>query len=178
MRLQNLMSTAIVLFATAGAPVACQEHAVQQPSYSISVHGAGNQVTSTSSGSDVLFEVRSETGLGSAYAEQTSGDPPEKIVIRLHLRGLEEFNFQYEQTTVIVSVSSHGDQAVSERMLIARSEETPVAPDSPYWMPVQLVKGAPSGSQNLPAYFEVQAPQDYVRGQHRAFSMRWIDFYR
>jgi hypothetical protein len=108
---------------------------------------------------------------------QTAGETPTKIVIRLHLKGLEEFDFQYGETTVIVSVSSHGDGAVYERVRTGEAEEVEVKPDSPYWMPVEVIGGALTGSPKT-GYFEVQAPQNYLQGKHRAFSMRWVDFYR
>ena len=157
---------------------ACQGRPARQPTYSISVSGAGNQVIATTTGSESLFEVRSETGLGSADVEQTSGASPATIRIRLYLKGLEEFAFEYGETVVVVSVSSHGDQTVSESMRTAASVDVPIGPGSPYSMPVRVVPGADSGGGSTTGYIEVLAPQDYIQGNHRAFSMRWIDFYR
>jgi hypothetical protein len=175
---RDLIPAAIVCLTALGALAACRGTLEQQPAFSISVQGAGNQVAFTQDGSEALFGVRSDTGLGSAGIEQTAGDPPAQIRIRLYLRGLEEFTFEYDETAVIVSVSSHGDQVVSERLRKVDSEELPLAPDSPYWMPVEVVTRSASGNQSLPAYFEVQAPRDYMEGQHKAFATRWIDFYR
>ena len=158
--------------------VACQAIPARPPSYRISVSGSGDQVTPQSNGPETVFEVRSETGIGSAQVEQTSGEPPTKVVIRLFLNGLEEFDFGYDDTRIVVSVSSHGDNAVSQSLLRDGSGETAIGPDSPYWMPVQVVTGPESGSRKLTGAFEVQAPQDYIQGKRRAFSMRWIDFYR
>lgn len=177
MDLQNLIPTAACLSIICTL-AACQGQPARQPTYSISVSGAGNRVIATSTGSESLFEVRSETGLGSADVVQTGGDPSARILTRLHLQGLEEFDFEYDDVVVIVSVSSHGDQTVSERIRTEGSEETPIASDSPYWMPVQVMEPPASGGQNSTGYFELQAPQDFVQGKHEAFAMRWIDFYR
>ena len=176
MSLQNLMPAAACL-AIACALAACQGQPASQPAYSISVSGAGNRVTYTSTGPETLFEVNSETGLGSADIKQTAGVPPGRVLTRLHLKGLEEFDFEYDDVAVVVSVSSHGDQTVSERMRKAGSAETAIEPDSPYWMPVRVVS-PPSSTPDSTDYFEVQAPQAFIEGQHGAFSMRWIDFYR
>jgi hypothetical protein len=146
--------------------------------YTISVSGAGNRVTSMSSGGETLFEVTSETGLGSADAKLVSGEPPRELAIRLYLRGLEEFDFKYDDLSVQVSVSSHGDGSVSESILRGDSAVTPIGPDSPYWMPVQFVAASDSADQKPDGYFEVRASKEYIQGQHRAFSMKWIDFYR
>jgi hypothetical protein len=178
MRYQSLIPAVVVYLATSCTLVACQGRPEQQPTYSISVDGAGNRVVPHSLGSETLFDVRSETGIGSADVEQTSGESPTKNLIRLYLGGLEEFDFEYDGTVVIISVSSHGDQIVSERVRTAGSEEIPIGPGSPYSMTVRAVAGPASGDRSSTGYFEVQAPQDYILGKHRAFSMRWIDFYR
>ena len=158
--------------------VACQGFPARAPSYRISVGESGDQVTAQSNGPETLIEVRSETGIGSAEVEQISGESPSKVLIRLFLNGLEEFDFAYDDTRVVVSVSSHGDNGVSQSLLRPGSSETSIGPDSPYWMPVQVVTDPVSGSQKPTGAFEVQAPQDYIQGKYRAFSMRWIDFYR
>jgi hypothetical protein len=179
MRLQSLIPAAILCLATSCSITACQGRPEQQSaSYSISVDGDGNRVVPHATESETLFDVRSESGIGSAVVEQTAGESPAKILIRLHLKGLEEFAFQYDETTVTVSISSHGDQMVSETIRTAGSDEMPIGAESPYSMPVRVVEGPDSNSGSSPAYFEVQAPQDYIQGKHRAFSMRWIDFYR
>jgi hypothetical protein len=157
---------------------ACLGGPVGQPSYRISVSGTDNQVTASSNGPETLFEVTSETGLGSAVIEQVAGASPENVTFRLHLRGLEEFNFEYHDVRVVVAVSSHGDRSVSESLFRGDSAETAIGPDSPYWMPVQVFADPASGNQESPSYFEVGAPNEYIGGKYRSFSIRWIDFYR
>jgi hypothetical protein len=175
---RSLMALTVELLAALCALVACRGGPGEQPSYTISVSGTGNQITSTSPGSETLFAVRSETGLGSADVEQVSGEPPQEVVFRLYLRGLEEFDFEYDDLRVVVSVSSHGDNAVSERVLRDGSGEKTIGPDSPYWMPVRIVTASDSSSPKSTGYFEVRAPKEYIRGKYRAFSIRWTDFYR
>jgi hypothetical protein len=160
------------------ALAACHGQPEQSPTYSITIAGAGNRVTYRSRGAETAFDVRSEMGIGLAAVEQTAGDAPTKIIIRLHLRGLEEFTFEYDEIAVIVSVSSHGDQAVTERVRKAGAQEVPIGPDSPYWMPVRVAAASASGGGNSTGSFELDAPQDFLQGKHSAFSMRWIDFYR
>jgi hypothetical protein len=178
MQLQSLIPAAIVCLATSCMMAACQVRPAQQSNYAISVDGDGNRVVPHEAETETLFEVRSTTGIGSAGVEQTSGELPAKILIRLHLKGLEEFTFQYHETVVTVSVSSHGDGMVTETIRTAGSDQIPIGPESPYSMPVRVVQNPDSNNGSSTAYFEVQAPQDYIQGKHTAFSIRWIDFYR
>jgi predicted phage tail protein len=178
MRYRSLIPAAVAFIATALMMAACQARPEQQSTYSISVDGDGNRVVPHEAESETVFDVTSETGIGSADVKQTAGGSPAVMLIRLHLKGLEEFAFEYGETVVTVSVSSHGDQMVSESMSTAGADEFPIGAESPYSMPVRAVNGAGSGGGSATGYFEVQAPQDYIQGGYRAFSMRWIDFYR
>jgi hypothetical protein len=178
MQHRRLIPTAILCLTAPCILAACQVRGEQQPTYSISVDGDGNRVVARAAESETLFEVTSETGIGSAAVEQTAGESPAKILIRLHLNGLEEFDFEYGETVVTVSVSSHGDPMVSESMRTSGAEQAPIGPQSPYSMPVRLVTNPDSNDGSSTATFEIQAPQDYIQGGYRAFSIRWIDFYR
>jgi hypothetical protein len=179
MQVQSLIPAAILCLATSCTITACQGQPEQPAaSYAISVDGDGNRIVPHATESQSLFDVKSESGVGSADVEQTSGELPAKILIRLHLKGLEEFTFQYHETVVTVSVSSHGDQMVSETIRTAGSDQIPIGPESPYSMPVRVVQNPDPNSGSSTAYFEVQAPQDYIQGKHTVFSIRWIDFYR
>jgi hypothetical protein len=137
----------------------------------------GDHVTAVSRGGATVFEVTSETGLGSAEVQQVAGAAAEALTIRLHLRGLEQFDFSYGAVTVLVSVSSNGDNAVSEAVRLDSSGETTIGPDSPFWMPVDVIPAAGSGDEAT-GVCSVDAPRDFVQGTQQAFSMRWIDFYR
>jgi hypothetical protein len=179
MQLQRLIPAATLCLVASCMSAACQgQPAAPAASYSVSVDGDGNRVVPHATESEALFDVRSETGIGSADVKQTSGEPPARIVIRLHLNGLEEFDFEYGETVVTVSVSSHGDQLVTERIRTAGSGEAPIGAESPYSMPVRVVAGPGSKDGGSTAYFEVQAPEDYIQGGGGPFTIRWIDFYR
>jgi hypothetical protein len=178
MQSRSLIPAAILCFAASCLTAACQTRAAEPSNYSISVDGAGNRVIPHEAEPGTLFEVRSTGGIGSAGIEQTAGATPPRVVIRLYLKGLEEFSLEYGQTVVTVSVASHGEQRVSESMRTAGSAAIPIGPESPYSMPVRVVTDADSEGQSSIAYFEVDAPLDYIQGQNRAFDIRWIDFYR
>jgi hypothetical protein len=178
MRFRSLAALAAVPFATFYTLAACQRGPATQQSYAISVSGTGNHVVSISQGTEALFEVTSDSGLGSADIRQVAGESPEAMVFRLHLRGLEGFSFEYDDRTVLVSVSGHGDGAVSESVTSKESGETIIGTESPYWMPVEVMDTSTAGDQEVSSYFVVGPSKDFLEGEYRAFSIRWIDFYR
>ncbi len=134
------------------------------------------KVTYQASGRDVTVEIRSPSGIGSAQLAQTGGTAPTSLTMRLYLKGLEQFTFQYPAATVTAAVSSH-DGSVSESVSIQGGAAQPIGPDSPYWMPVKI--GAADTSIPLQdGYFQVQAPRAFLEAASREFALHWVDFYR
>ena len=167
----SLLSTVgVLLFASCAA-------AVSQPiTYSVTPGKDDAQVTYQVSGGKVTVDVRSGSGIGSAQLAQTGGTAPTSLTMRLYLKGLEQFTFQYPAATVTAAVSSH-DGSVSESVTIQGGAAQPIGPDSPYWMPVKI--GAADTSIPLQdGYFQVQAPRAFIEAASREFTMRWVDFYR
>jgi hypothetical protein len=79
---------------------------------------------------------------------------------------------------LLVSVSGHGDSAVSESVTSEESGETPVDPQSRYWMPVEVADTSTPGDQVGASYFTVGASKNSLEEGYRVFSIKWIDFYR
>jgi hypothetical protein len=145
-------------------------------SYAVTPGKKDAEVSYQTSGRGVTVDVRSGSGIGSAALAQTGGPAPASVTMRLHLKGLEQFTFQYPAATVAASVSSH-DGSVSESVSVDGGAAQPIAEDSPYWLPVRINAADPA----IPlkdGYFEVQAPQDFLTSASREFTLRWVDFYR
>jgi hypothetical protein len=137
------------------------------------------RVTIANIGATTTIDVYSESGIGSAEVSITSAALPEKIVMRLHLRGLEEFNFGYDSTRVTASLSSMGDGTVRESVTTTgdANDAQPIDASSPYWMDVQVV----AADKTIPlkdGYIEVTAPKHFIDGGYRAFKIDWVDFFR
>jgi hypothetical protein len=124
-------------------------------------------ITFSTAGDMLLIEVTSPTGIGSAAVEKTSGQWPGKIVMRLHVKGLESFTFRYADVRIDASVSSHGDNAVSEAYQQSGTSGA-AAPGDPYWIAIAPGEG----------YFDLEAPADFVKSGEDKFAIEWIDFYR
>jgi hypothetical protein len=126
-----------------------------------------------------VVEVFSPSGVGRAAVEITSVALPQTIMLRLHLRGLEELRFTYGETTVIASLSSAGDNTTHQTVLGAGQEQA-IAAGSPYWMNIRLVpgRGSPATIPLQDGYIEVEAPKDFLARGQTKFAIQWVDFYR
>ena len=146
------------------------------PAYCVGELPAGDAVTVTVTGRDVLLDIRSDTGIGSAEVKHVAGGAPASLTLRFRLAGLEELRFSYADVQVTVHVSSLAEGGVREEMGPPGGEAQPIGPDSAYWMAVRLPEG-----QRIPltgGAIEIAAPRAFLGGDARDFSLRWIDFYR
>jgi hypothetical protein len=125
------------------------------------------RITFSAAADAVLIDIISPTGIGSAAIEKTSGQWPARIVMRLHVKGLESFQFLYGDTRVDVGVSSHGDNAVHE-VYEQPGKMGTASPGDPYWITVTPGAG----------YFDLEAPADFLQSGESKFTIEWIDFYR
>jgi hypothetical protein len=81
----------ICLLAGCGAPTD-PPSAAPRPVFNTTAEGDGNALK-ISAGDPVVVEVRSQSGIGAGLVELVSGAPPANIIVRLHLRGLEQFRY-------------------------------------------------------------------------------------
>src|SRR3972149_537071 len=99
----GLLVTCIVMAGCPAPPGALEAHV---PRFNVAPDGDGNELTLSAADETALIDVHSQSGIGSATVELVSGAPPENIVLRLHLQGLEEFRLSYAGTVVAASVPS------------------------------------------------------------------------
>jgi hypothetical protein len=155
---------------------ACVAVPLQPVTYNVAPGKEDAEVTYQVSSGDVTIEVRSQSGIGSAQLAQTGGPAPTSVMMRLYLKGLEQFTFEYPAATVTAEVSSH-DGSVSESVSIQSGAAQAIDPSSPYWMTVTINAADPT----IPlkdGYFGVQAPKAFLTSASREFFLRWVDFYR
>ena len=149
------------------------------PIFTVTADGEGNEMTASAQGDTSVFNVYSRSGIGSGTVEFISGTPPKNIVVRLHLKGLEEFRLVYKKTTMIASVSSGASHEEIQSVISPEGSEQPITSDSPFWMEIRKISDQ---SASLDAsdfgYFEIAMPKDFIREGYRSFSIRWIDFFR
>lgn len=167
--------TCLLIAALVAGMGGCVAPAQGGPVFVVTTRSPDDRVTVALVGSRAEVDVFSKTGIGSADVALTSGRRPSSLVLRFHLKGLEQMRFSYGATVVTVSVPSNRESPVLETIGLAGGEET-ISRGSPYWMSVEYVEAAkdPVGK----GYFLVTAPQDFVTADPWAFSMSWVDFFR
>lgn len=125
-----------------------------------------------------IIDIFSESGIGEAAFEFIPDSLPSKILLRFHLRGLEELRFAYGETVISAAISSTGQHEI--RQSLSQAGERPMealTTSSPFWMKLRVVSREPK----IPlrdGYVEVEAPQDFLSSGARNATIHWIDFYR
>lgn len=139
---------------------------------------AGDQVDVQVIDGTATLDITSQTGIGAAAVQVVSGPYPTAIVFQLHLKGLEQFTLTYGAVIIDVAVANDGSNQ-SRQTLIQDGAEQPLAPDSPYWMPVEVTTAPGSSDKGLPERtYRLSAPPDLLTTQPPAFTINWIDFFR
>jgi len=110
-----------------------------------------------------IFDVRDQFGIGKGTIQLASGTWPAKVLVRLHLAGLEGFGL-----TIGKKVLARSDLKV--RMLDARGKPLPGR--------YLLKPASPGSSRRIAGYYEVQVPPLLLTAATKEIKLSWVDFYR
>jgi hypothetical protein len=171
------------LLAVLAGASACSSARSAQVTLIAHAEQADAQITVDATPERAVIEVFSPSGIGSAGFTIPTGPVPQEVIFHLHLKGLEQFTFTYQQYTVIASVSSGPGAEVRESVRLDATDpasEQPISAGSPYWMEVQIVpaEGAAASIPLESGYIAVKAPRGWAAAAPRKFDITWIDFYR
>jgi hypothetical protein len=125
-----------------------------------------------------LFVISSPFGISNAIIERTKDAWPDKVLIRLRLKGLENLKLSTDELRLEASVSSHDG---SIRLWKDWNEDSPLVSNSPYWMEIRILDSDGEPAKAIPlknGYFEMQLPKKFFDGNPKSFKVEWIDFYR
>lgn len=152
--------------------------------YFVTTDRPDNQVHLTVADETAIFTIESARGIGQATIQRVAGPAPKRILLRFHLRGLEEMRLVYGDTATILSIASVGDGQVFQTLAPAhdpQAQEQPITPDGLDWMQTRIAPDSDEGKPSLPlenGYIEVELPNRFLLERHTTFTLRWIDFYR
>jgi len=131
-------------------------------------------------GGRAVFSVSSPSGISSATVERLDEQWPDRIVVRMFLRGLESFAASTGKTRLSALVLSHSGH---KRLLRLREEgkEERVEQGNRYWMDIKALDAKGRPIKQLPeqgGYFEMILPKALFKGNPKSLTLGWIDFYR
>lgn len=128
----------------------------------------------------VFFTVASSVGIGQAVIERAVKHWPKFVVIRLNLKGLENFKVTGKGVILEASVSSTDGK---HQVLIREEDqkERYLKPDDPLWLNIQVLDADGQPTKRLPlkdGYFEIELPKPFFENNPISITIDWIDFYR
>ena len=168
----------VLLVSAVGLAVAV---ACDQPSeYKITTKRKDDAVGVRAEKDRTVFSVTSPVGVSRAVVERQVEKWPEAVVLRLHLKGLENFRASNGQVTLAAAVSVQAGKP-KVRLWKDGKEDTPLEEKSPFWMDIRILTGEGKPARELPlkdGYFEMALPRAFFEGNPKAITLNWIDFYR
>jgi hypothetical protein len=149
------------------------------PGFTITTSNQEDAVSITSEEGISLIDINSPSGVGSAHFELVSGILPEKIITRLHLKGLEEFRLSYNETVISASISSGSAFNISSQNILLSNIEYPIQAGHPLWLEIKVVSDQTIKKIPLEeGYFEITFPKESNKKIGSSFEIQWVDFYR
>ena len=126
-------------------------------------HGSPNSILATIGRSKTIFDVKSGFGIGAGKIRLATGEWPEKVLVRLHLTGLEGFSV------------SNGKQSLTRSDLDIRILDLK---GNPVKGPYLLKSLGPNKSKRIEGYYEARIPQSLLTEDTKEIRISWVDFYR
>jgi len=126
------------------------------------------------------FDVRSPSGISREVIGRTGDAWPKAVVVRLHLKGLE--NLKVSAGTVAVGAAAAlRDGRVEVRQWVLDKDDTPLAATDPRRLAIRVLGKDGKTAAGVPldgGHFEVTLPAAVLRANSTSLTVEWVDFYR
>jgi hypothetical protein len=149
----------------------------------VAAEPAESHLVLSQAGKVAVIDLYSQRGIGRAAIQWVAGDYPTRIILRLHLAGLEQLRLTYGRTSIALSIASMGPLTVRQELSLYSGAQTTeqLTPDSPYWMPTAI--NGPNVNQQQPiplkgGWINVELPQHLLQTHPPRFTIEWVDFFR
>ena len=155
-------------------------NAVDEPQFKITTKRDNDKIEGKAEREKTIFLVHSPIGISEAVIERSSNKWPDTVMLRLHLKGLENFKVTTGKVVLEAAVSSH-DSKQPVRQWKDNNESEPLHIKSRYWMDIHLVGDDEKAATTIPmtdGYFEIQLPKALFEDNPKSITVNWIDFYR
>jgi len=173
-------ASAIVILVAAAITSAVPAGDDKQPPYKITSKRDDDRVDVKAEKGKATFSIHSPFGISHAAIERVGDKWPDDVVLRLNLKGLENFKVTNGKVKLKGSASIQAGKPVV-RLWKDGKEDTPLDAKSPYWMMVRSLGGDGKAAKEIPlkdGYFELTLPKALFEGNPTSITVSWIDFYR
>ena len=126
----------------------------------------------------VTFAIRSPSGISKLVIERLDDAWPPKLVLQMHLKGLENLSITNSKLTLHTSISSSDGK---QRLWKDKEEHVTLDSKSPFWFEVKILGQEHKPAPTIPlqsGYFEMQLPKVLFEDNPKSITVNWIDFYR
>ncbi len=152
--------------------------AAEDPQFKITTNRDNDKVEVKVEKDKTIFSVHSPFGISQAVIERADENWSDIVMLRLHLKGLENFKVTNGKVILETTVSSQDGKL---RLWKDGKEDEPLDAKSPYWMEIRSVGSDGKPATTIPlndGYFELQLPNALFEHNPKSITVNWIDFYR
>ncbi len=153
--------------------------AADNPPFKFTTKKDDDRVTATVEKDRTVIDITSPRGISEVTIERNGDAWPETVVLRLRLRGFEQFDAKSDKVSLKAGMLSHSGNPLS--LSVNDKKESPLDPKSAYFMDFKMVgkDGKPTTTIPLPdGYFEMRLPKPFFEGNPKSVTLYWIDFFR
>jgi len=175
--MSHFMASGLLVLAVLAAATAGDD---KTPPFTITTKRDDDRVEVKGDQDKTIFLVHSPFGISQAVIERAGEKWPDAVVLRLHLKGLENFRVTGGKVKLEGSASLRDGKPLV-RLWGDGKEDAPLDAKSPYWTEVRILGGDGKQAKELPlkgGYFEMQLPEALFEGNPKSITVNWIDFYR
>ena len=154
---------------------AAAPQAIPQPGFEVTPDKKDSRLGFMGDDRELIIDVASDSGIGGAKIKRLADKWPADVHVRLHLKGLEQFDAGNNDVKFKWGVSN--SDGVSRMSLWKGTDESPVKADAREHTLVTHVRGNPNDSDDK-GYFDVPLPAVLFAENPPEIRLGWIDFFR
>jgi hypothetical protein len=175
------MRIAVLALVVAAATVSTKFSAADDaPTFKITTKRDNDRVDAKVEKGKVTFSIHSPFGISHAAIERAGESWPDTVELRLHLKGMENFQVTNGKMKLEASASLQEGKPLV-RLWKDGKEDAPLDAESPCWMEIRILDVDGKQAMEIPlkdGYFEMTLPKALFEGNPKAITVNWIDFYR
>ncbi|MGY8770001.1 MAG: hypothetical protein ACKVH8_16405 [Pirellulales bacterium] len=150
------------------------------PNFTITTKRTDDKIEIKIDKDETTFSIHSPLGISNATIKRNEDHWPKRVVLHLHLKGLENFQVTSGKVSLAASVSST-KQKPRIRLWKDKQEDSPLTSKSVYWMEIQMIGRDGKPVKQIPlkdGHIEMRLPQALFKDNPKTITVSWIDFYR